>query len=258
MNPVAKVPVDRLPSRHHHPPAHTPRPSIKPIVAMFVRCTYSREETYDEDAWIYDGSEDGEAAGLKAARLEEFGQGDELEWDEEEREEDDARTFGGAQDVEEEEEEEMGGEEAEESGPAHEGAAPRSERPFCFSVSLTREQIQRAVRHGWPSDQVAYAGEPAGEGVDEMVVQHEDQVDKEEGEEEEGEEEEEQECGDDGTVCADCGVGEDEEGNEILLCDGEGCERAFHQRCLPAPLDAVPDGEWLCPWCAGRGDRTCA
>ncbi|EOD05517.1 hypothetical protein EMIHUDRAFT_259303, partial [Emiliania huxleyi CCMP1516] len=40
------------------------------------------------------------------------------------------------------------------------------------------------------------------------------------------------------------------EGNAILLCDGFGCTSAFHQRCLPTPLEEVPDGDWLCPKCA--------
>ena len=37
--------------------------------------------------------------------------------------------------------------------------------------------------------------------------------------------------------------------NQLLLCDGEGCSRAFHQKCLSPPLDEVPEGEWLCPRC---------
>ena len=39
-------------------------------------------------------------------------------------------------------------------------------------------------------------------------------------------------------------------GNEILLCDGAGCRRAFHLRCLRSPLDRVPEGDWLCPHCS--------
>ena len=35
----------------------------------------------------------------------------------------------------------------------------------------------------------------------------------------------------------------------MLLCDGEGCEKGWHMLCLPRPLAAVPDGEWLCPVC---------
>jgi len=30
-------------------------------------------------------------------------------------------------------------------------------------------------------------------------------------------------------VCSKCGSGDDEEGNDILLCDHEGCFRAYHQ-----------------------------
>ena len=54
----------------------------------------------------------------------------------------------------------------------------------------------------------------------------------------------------DDVVCKKCGWGDDNEGNEILLCDGPGCTAAFHQRCLPVTLLEVPDGDWLCPRCS--------
>ena len=50
-------------------------------------------------------------------------------------------------------------------------------------------------------------------------------------------------------VCEACGSGVDEPGNDILLCDG--CNAAHHMACLPVPLKAVPEGEWLCPACKG-------
>ena len=50
-------------------------------------------------------------------------------------------------------------------------------------------------------------------------------------------------------VCQACGGADDEEGNEILLCDGEGCSAAFHMMCLEKPLAMVPEGDWLCPDC---------
>ena len=40
-------------------------------------------------------------------------------------------------------------------------------------------------------------------------------------------------------VCHTCGNPDDEPGNDILLCDGPGCESAFHMQCLPTPLDLV-------------------
>ena len=40
-------------------------------------------------------------------------------------------------------------------------------------------------------------------------------------------------------VCHTCGSPDDEPGNDILLCDGPGCESAFHMQCLPTPLDLV-------------------
>ena len=43
-------------------------------------------------------------------------------------------------------------------------------------------------------------------------------------------------------------------GNEILLCDGpgtdgNGCDSAYHLKCLVPPLACVPAGDWLCPTC---------
>ena len=39
------------------------------------------------------------------------------------------------------------------------------------------------------------------------------------------------------------------EGNWLLLCDGPGCEGAYHTLCLSPQLQAVPSGDWLCPDC---------
>ena len=51
-------------------------------------------------------------------------------------------------------------------------------------------------------------------------------------------------------ACSVCAVDTWVPGNWLLLCDGEGCDRAYHTRCLVPPLDAVPEGDWLCPACA--------
>ena len=44
------------------------------------------------------------------------------------------------------------------------------------------------------------------------------------------------------------------DGNEILLCDGPGCDAAYHQLCLLPPLKTVPEGDWFCPACVKKGD----
>ena len=36
----------------------------------------------------------------------------------------------------------------------------------------------------------------------------------------------------------------------LLLCDGPGCEAAWHQQCLDPPLAEIPAGDWFCPKCA--------
>ena len=52
-----------------------------------------------------------------------------------------------------------------------------------------------------------------------------------------------------GAPCEACHRVQWRDGNEMLLCDGEGCEKAFHMLCLPQPLASVPEGDWLCPSC---------
>ena len=52
------------------------------------------------------------------------------------------------------------------------------------------------------------------------------------------------------TVCSVCNSGHDEPGNDILLCDGPGCQSALHMQCLEKPIYAVPSDDWLCPTCA--------
>ena len=51
------------------------------------------------------------------------------------------------------------------------------------------------------------------------------------------------------TACSICAIDTWVEGNWLLLCDGSGCDRAYHTRCLVPPLDSIPEGEWLCPAC---------
>jgi hypothetical protein len=48
-------------------------------------------------------------------------------------------------------------------------------------------------------------------------------------------------------ACENCGDAGDDE--ELLLCDGKGCNRGYHLGCLMPALKDVPDGEWFCPAC---------
>ena len=66
------------------------------------------------------------------------------------------------------------------------------------------------------------------------------------GDEGEGEEEEED------TPCAVCGGVESNPGNEMLLCDGEGCGRGYHQYCCAL---ACPARAALCSATAGHAGR---
>ncbi|KAK3255061.1 hypothetical protein CYMTET_35751 [Cymbomonas tetramitiformis] len=53
----------------------------------------------------------------------------------------------------------------------------------------------------------------------------------------------------DGTACGVCHRTDDDENNDMLLCDGMGCDVALHLRCLDPPLSRLPDGDWHCPAC---------
>ncbi len=37
------------------------------------------------------------------------------------------------------------------------------------------------------------------------------------------------------------------DGGELLCCDR--CPLAYHLKCLVPPMDAIPNGEWVCPRC---------
>lgn len=55
----------------------------------------------------------------------------------------------------------------------------------------------------------------------------------------------------DEVLCSRCNKAE-EEGNDILLCDREGCLRAYHQNCLEPPITTAnmdPEQDWFCWQC---------
>ena len=58
---------------------------------------------------------------------------------------------------------------------------------------------------------------------------------------------------DDDTLCVVCGDGGEAAGNQILICDGVGCDQPYHMRCLRPPLLSVPVGDWYCPRCTSAG-----
>lgn len=46
-------------------------------------------------------------------------------------------------------------------------------------------------------------------------------------------------------LCEKCDAGHHED--KIILCDR--CDKGYHLFCLSPPLDAVPEGDWVCPAC---------
>ena len=59
--------------------------------------------------------------------------------------------------------------------------------------------------------------------------------------------------------CSKCGQGEvNDDSNDILICDGKECYRAYHVKCLEPPVDMNdisndPDDDWVCHECFAIG-----
>eukprot|EP00980_Cylindrotheca_fusiformis_P013490 scaffold3440_cov99-Cylindrotheca_fusiformis.AAC.1 len=60
--------------------------------------------------------------------------------------------------------------------------------------------------------------------------------------------------------CCICFVGDCTDDNDVILCDGEGCYRAYHMKCIqPAvkPEDVQnEDEDWFCPMCSSISNWT--
>ena len=56
-------------------------------------------------------------------------------------------------------------------------------------------------------------------------------------------------------MCDACGGGDSVGGNEILLCDGLGCGKNYHQKCVIPHVLKVPEGVWLCTSCSESGNE---
>ncbi|MCL7035003.1 hypothetical protein MKW94_004353 [Papaver nudicaule] len=55
------------------------------------------------------------------------------------------------------------------------------------------------------------------------------------------------EVGSGDNVCVSCNIG-----GTLLCCDGEGCKRSYHLKCLDPPLKNVPVGVWHCVCCVKK------
>ncbi|CAJ1927291.1 unnamed protein product [Cylindrotheca closterium] len=60
--------------------------------------------------------------------------------------------------------------------------------------------------------------------------------------------------------CCICMVGDSTDDNDVLLCDGEGCYRAFHMKCIHPEIKLQDledeDEDWFCPLCAATANYT--
>ena len=48
-------------------------------------------------------------------------------------------------------------------------------------------------------------------------------------------------------VCVWSACGSRDAADQMLLCDGRGCDAVYHMWCLAEPLAAVPEGDWFAP-----------
>ncbi|GMH64691.1 hypothetical protein TrST_g10109 [Triparma strigata] len=57
-------------------------------------------------------------------------------------------------------------------------------------------------------------------------------------------------------ICTLCRGGECEEGNDIIMCDGKACFRAFHVECVGVEGHESwgEEEDWQCVWCELRGE----
>lgn len=60
-------------------------------------------------------------------------------------------------------------------------------------------------------------------------------------------------------VCAVCLIGDASDENDLLLCDAQGCFRAYHMQCLEPivtlkEVEATQGEDWFCPLCSGMAD----
>ena len=58
--------------------------------------------------------------------------------------------------------------------------------------------------------------------------------------------------------CCVCFIGDASDDNDVLLCDGDGCYRAYHMKCVrpeiaPDDISEDEDDDWFCPICSALG-----
>lgn len=58
--------------------------------------------------------------------------------------------------------------------------------------------------------------------------------------------------------CCNCHQGTASDDNDLILCDGNGCYRAYHMKCCKPEITAQDlkneDDDWFCPICSGLAD----
>ena len=57
--------------------------------------------------------------------------------------------------------------------------------------------------------------------------------------------------------CCVCLCGECTDENDLVMCDGQNCYRAFHMRCIYPPMEVNEDddnSDWFCPYCQTMAD----
>lgn len=60
---------------------------------------------------------------------------------------------------------------------------------------------------------------------------------------------------DDDIVCVECGSPKESKTNQILLCDGDDCAGAYHQKCLEHGAEVGSGGRLVVPAMSAKRGR---
>ncbi|KAM7218574.1 Origin recognition complex (ORC) subunit 4 C-terminus domain containing protein [Rhypophila decipiens] len=130
---------------------------------------------------------------------------------------------------------------------ANPAVVPESPSP-SIGTNTEESAVSRDVPSESPSPSIQ---EDPMELTPNLEVDPEPQPEPESGDSEEME----QELQEDDQVCSVCSKPDSKPGNEILLCDGDECNMAAHQKCYDVAV--IPKGDWYCRACSEtRADNT--
>ena len=122
---------------------------------------------------------------------------------------------------------------------------PENIYDLIFSMHLEKRRVEpRFETNKAPPRFVDYSGTNDGEGDAPDVPKSLDTVTIDD------------ELSIDNLTCVQCNLAVSSDDNDLLMCDGEGCFRCFHQKCIYPEVDEDElheDVDWFCPYCSALG-----